>query len=92
MEGVPLLPRFEAFRERIDAEKAVAKAIEEAGEVFPDATGRVYRQSADGHNRDRLRGLPAIGRGIGRAATDGSDPLGALLRKEARAERPRRGR
>ncbi len=47
---------------------------------------RLLRQSADGHNRIRRRGVPIIGRaGVG-GATPGSDPVAALLRTEGRGE------
>ena len=79
-----LLPRFHRFREKAEAEKRVAKAILEAGEgVYPDANGRVYRSSADGHRRDRRRGLPVISKGVSGTAP-GTDPVAELLRKEAR--------
>lgn len=85
LEAVPeLLPRFYRFQEKAEAEKRVAKAILEADE-YPDANGRVYRSSADGHRRDRRRGLPIISKGVGGTAP-GTDPLGELLRKEARGE------
>ncbi len=58
-------------------------AIIEAGEAPPDSNGRVYRRSADGHNRARRRGLPIISKGVS-ATAPGTDPLGALLAKEAR--------
>ena len=83
-----LLPRFNAAMERIQAERAIAKAIleaAEAGEPYPDANGKVYRRSADGHNRDRRRGLPMISKGVG-GTSPGTDPLRALLAKEARGE------
>ena len=46
----------------------------------------LLRQSADGHNRIRRRGVPIIGRaGVG-GATPGSDPVRALLAKERRGK------
>lgn len=63
-----ILPRFRRFQEQAEDERRVAKAILEAGE-HPDANGRVYRSSADGHNRDRRRGLPLICKGILRDRT-----------------------
>ena len=47
--------------------------------------GMPLRRSADGHNRDRRRGLPFITRGIG-GTSPGTDPVAALLAKEARGE------
>ncbi len=84
-----LLPRWNAYLQRVEAEKAVAKAILEGGEVHPDSNGRVFRRSADGHNRDRRRGLPMISKGIG-GTSPGTDPLRALLAREARGELWRR--
>ncbi len=69
---MPVLPRWNAYLERVEAEKAVAKAILEAGD-HPDSNGRVYRRSADGHNRDRRRGLPLITRGVG-GTMPGTEP------------------
>ena len=88
--GVPeLLPRFRRFQEQREADKQVAKAILESGECeHPDSNGRVYRRSADGHNRERRRGLPVISRGVSGTAP-GTDPVAELLRKEARLERRR---
>ena len=82
-----ILPRFYRLREQREAEKRIAKAILESGE-YPDANGRVYLRSADGHNRDRRRGLPVISRGVSGTAP-GTDPVAQLLRKEARLERRR---
>ena len=80
-----LLPRWNAYLERVEAEKAVAKAILEGGEVHPDSNGRMLRGSANGHNRDRRRGLPVISKGVG-GTSPGTDPVQALLAKEARGE------
>ena len=51
-----------------------------------DSNGRVYRKSADGHNHARRRGLPLISRGVAGTTSPGTDPLRALLAKEARGE------
>lgn len=80
----PLLPRLCATLERLEDARKLGRILLEAdAEPHPDANGRVYRRSANGHNRDRLRGLPAVGRGIG-GTSPGTDPLAALLAKEAR--------
>jgi hypothetical protein len=82
-----ILPRFRRAQEEIEARRAVGKALLEAdAELEPDASGRIVRASADGHHRDRARGLPVVGRVSGGGASPGTDPLAALLRKEARGE------
>ena len=69
---------MDALRERIEREGLTDENHSEGL--------RLLRQSADGHNRIRRRGVPIIGRsGVG-GATPGSDPMAALLRKEARGE------
>ncbi len=84
----PRLPRFEAEMERIADARKLATILLETAEAPPDSNGKVYRRSADGHNRDRRRGLPVVSKGIG-GASPGTDPLGALLAKEARSTRRR---
>ena len=79
------MPRFDAELERIADARKLATILLETAEVPPDSNGKVYRRSADGHNRDRRRGLPLITRGIG-GASPGTDPVAALLAKEARGE------
>jgi hypothetical protein len=82
-----LLPRFYASLERMkDQRKLGAILLEADAEPHPDSNGRVYRRSADGHNRGRARGIPIVGRVGGGGASPGTDPLAALLRKEARGE------
>ena len=65
--------------------KKLAELLLEADVAPPDSNGRVYRRSADGHNRDRSRGVPIIRRGIG-CTSPGTQPEAALLAKEARGE------
>lgn len=82
-----LLPRFYRRQEKLDGERKIARILLEAdAEAHPDSNGRVYRKSADGHNRDRARGIPIVGRVSGGGASPGTDPVAALLRKEARGE------
>ncbi len=82
----PRLPRFEAELERIADARKLAEILLEAEPAPPDhSNGKVYRRSADGHNRDRRRGLPMVSRGVG-GASPGTDPLSALLAKEARGK------
>jgi hypothetical protein len=71
----------------IEDERKLGQILLEGGEVEHEA-GMPLRRSADGHNRDRRRGLPVISKGIG-GTMQGTDPLAALLAKEARGERRR---
>jgi hypothetical protein len=77
-----LLPRFFARQQERDDLRRIGRILEETGEL-PDDALPLLRRSADGHDPSRLRGLPAIGRNVTGAIQD-TDPLGALLRKEAR--------
>jgi hypothetical protein len=77
-----ILPRFYRRMQKMEDERKLAELILE-GQDVENESGLPLRRSADGHNRDRLRGVPMIGRGIGPGATHGSDPLQAVLRKEA---------
>jgi hypothetical protein len=70
--------QMDALRERIDREGLNDENRTEGL--------RLLRQSADGHNAIRRRGVPIIGRAGPGGATPGSDPVRALLRKEARGE------
>ena len=78
------LPRFYARLQRIEDERKIGEILREAGEVESEP-GTALRRSADGHNRDRRRGLPVVSRGVG-GASPGTEPLSALLAKEARGE------
>ena len=83
-----LLPRFYRLQQQREDEKQIAAVILEADDA-PDGNGLMpLRRSADGHDPARLRGLPAIGRNVSGARVD-TDPLRALLAKEARGERGR---
>lgn len=82
-----LLPRFYRRQQELDDARKLSRILLEADvEAHPDSNGRVYRKSADGHNRDRARGIPIVGRVSGGGASPGTDPVAALLRKEARGE------
>ncbi len=81
----PRLPRFEAEMERIADARKLAEILLEVEVPTPDSNGRVYRRSANGHNRARRRGTPIISKGVG-GASPGTDPLSALLAKEARGK------
>jgi hypothetical protein len=80
-----LLPRFR--QTQAEAARQVTEASLEAGEAPPDSNGRVLRRSADGHNRERARGIPIVGRVSRGGAIPGTEPLPALLQKEARDKR-----
>ncbi len=84
----PLLPRFHRQQQKIEDECRLAKILLETGEVPDDVTanGRPLSRSADGHNRERARGIPIAGRASAGGASPGTDPVTALLRKEARGE------
>ena len=83
-----LLPRFLRHQQQVEDAKRIAKIILETGEG-PDGNGSMpLRRSADGHDPARLRGLPAIGRNVSGARVD-TDPVRALLAKEACGERRR---
>jgi hypothetical protein len=74
--------------QRMEDDRRIAEIILEGGE-FPDGNGSMpLRSSADGHRSDRRRGLPVLSRGVCGTAP-GTDPVGELLRKEARLERRR---
>lgn len=79
------LPRFARHMQRIEDEQKFAKILLETGEAAPPPTNG----ASNGGDWERLRGLPAIGRGVS-GAIRGSDPLGELLRREHRLRR--RGR
>ena len=78
---VPLpLPR--AFRRQLQAldSAKVARIVAEAGE--PEEPASAAGATAAGDER-RLRGVPAVGRGVA-GAIPGTNPLGALLARERR--------
>ena len=81
---MPLLPRFLAVQQQAEDERKLARILEHD---FPDGNGAMPRRSsADGHRGDRRRGLPIVARGVG-GTSPGTDPVAALLHKEARGER-----
>jgi hypothetical protein len=79
-----LLPRFR-HQQAVEDERKVARIVQATGELLDEASaGRMpLRASANGHHRDRRRGLPVISRGT-TGAMPGSDPVHALLAKERR--------
>ena len=74
-------------RRRLEAEHACIRdaILDDFGDNVPDWTPREVCTIG---NRDLLRGLPAVGRGVG-GAIPGTDPEAELLRREARRERQR---
>ena len=82
-----LLPRFQRRQQEVEDERRIARIILETGGSEKDARAslRLVSRSADGHDPARLRGLPAIGRNVS-GEIPGTNPLAALLRKEARGE------
>jgi hypothetical protein len=73
---------FGAWLTRTELEQAQQRAIVRAAvETGKDVT--ITGQTAAG-DTSRLRGLPAIGRGVA-GAMNGTDPLRSLLKKERRA-------
>lgn len=77
-----LLPRFYVRQQRLEDERKLAQIILETGASI-DCPQLV--NGADGHDWQRRRGLPIVSRGV-RGITPGTDPVAALLRKEARSE------
>jgi hypothetical protein len=78
----PVIPR--AFRRRLQAEDA-AKLERILAEVVDEEPSSAAGATAPGDER-RLRAIPAVSRGTS-GAVFGSDPLRALLAKEARQRR-----
>lgn len=64
-----ILPRFDAHNQRIQDEQKLARILVEVGEPAPQAIGHA---TAGGDER-RLRGIPAIGRGVA-GAVPGTAP------------------
>jgi hypothetical protein len=73
-------PRLLRELERRADAKKLARILVESGEAAPTATTITRVSHAD---PDRLRGLPAVGRGCS-STMPGTDPLRALLAKERR--------
>ena len=76
LEFVPdLLPRFHPMQQRIEDESRIGELIL-AGDEVENEAGMPLRRSADGHNRDRARVIPIVGRAGGGGASPGTDPFG----------------
>ena len=95
MARTPRAPRLD-----VDAARLLPRyrLLEQQSKVFVDELRRAERDDVDttrpgpkvptGDDRERLRGLPCVAREV-TGAQPGTDPLRALLRKEARRERRR---
>jgi hypothetical protein len=75
------LPRFQRHQQHAEDLRKVAKIVFETGGPAA-ASAKTISRVAHG-DADRLRGLPAIGRGV-RSVSPGTDPLAALIAKQNR--------
>lgn len=64
-------------------ERKLAAILLETGEALPV---KQTAGSTSGGDEQRLRGLPAVGRGVS-GAIKGTDPLGEVIRREGRRRR-----
>jgi hypothetical protein len=79
--------RFHRFQQEREDDRKVAAIILETGASPAEAERSVpARGSANGWHRQRARGIPIVGGVGGGGASPGTDPVAALLRKEARGE------
>jgi hypothetical protein len=78
-----ILERFRRAQAEREAREQVDLILREVGELDDDAPLEL-RGTAAGDSR-RLRGLPAIGRGVS-GTMPGTSPHGALLAKESRRQ------
>lgn len=69
-----ILPRFSAALTAIEDARKIGRILEESGDVA--ATHTVARATLPGDTR-RLRGIPAIGRGVA-GASPGTNPLSVV--------------
>jgi len=79
---VPLLPRAYRRQEQSSDTEKVDRILREVGDEQPATAAGA---TAAGDER-RLRGIPAVGRGVS-GAISSTDPVRALLAKEQRAGR-----
>jgi len=75
------LPRFYRWQEQLEDERKLAKILLESGGSLDEVAGPKLVNGADGHNWQRMRGLPIVAKGV-RGVAPGTDPVGELLRKE----------
>lgn len=83
---MPLLPRYHRHAQRLEDARRVERAIlkaDDGGEPPVTSSTRQKSGSTLAGDERRLRGLPAVGRGV-EGAVAGTNPLGALLAKENR--------
>jgi hypothetical protein len=81
------LPRFSRIEIALEDRAKLRRILQEVDlDGAADAKSTPATRSASGHDRWRMRGLPIVGRSTPGGAIAGTDPVGALLRKEARGE------
>ncbi len=78
--GAPL-PRFLAHLQKVEDARKLARIVLEAG--GDEEPPKQSAGATSGGDWERLRGLPAIGRGVS-GAIRGTDPVRALIAKERR--------
>lgn len=76
MSDYRTLPRFRRRQEEADSRRKIARILLETGEAAPERAAAGATAPGDVL---RLRGIPAIGRGVG-GAIAGSDPARAVGR------------
>jgi hypothetical protein len=78
-----LLASLERHRLEVEHAKILDEVLSDLGEDVPDWTPREDRTIG---NEERLRGLPAVGRGVS-GAIPGTNPEHELLRREGQRQR-----
>jgi hypothetical protein len=73
---MPLLPRFNAAMQKVEDQRKIGRILEETGEVI---TATVQKATLAGDTR-RLRGIPAIGRGVA-GVSPGTNPTDVIRRR-----------
>lgn len=87
LDDARLLPRLRnPLAERRAMERAQAGVLLAALEANPTASLPLRHELTKPGDKDALRGLPAVARGVS-GAQPGTDPLREVLRKERRRER-----
>ncbi len=71
---------------RAEQAKILARVLLENDEPLPARSRKLVGSRSAENDAGRLRGLPAVGRGVS-GAVPGTDPLRALLVKESRRRR-----
>lgn len=75
-----ILPRFNRRAEQAQSERKIARIILEAG---PEETPMTVARATLAGDGRRLRGIPALSRGVG-SAIPGTNPEAALMGRENR--------